>query len=47
MRLARYRRWLYSSSALALLLFSPIFSLFIEAFQIDTELLAQLRNNFV
>ncbi len=42
MRLSRYRRWLYSSGALALLLFSPIIALFLEAIQIDTTLFKQL-----
>ena len=42
MAVVRHRRWLIGSGALALLLFSPVMALLIEAFSADAGLLQQL-----
>lgn len=42
MAVVRHRRWLAGSGALALLLFSPVMALLIEAFSTDAGLLQQL-----
>ena len=42
MAVVRHRRWLVGSGALALLLFSPVMALLIEAFSTDAGLLQQL-----
>ena len=42
MAVVRHRRWLIGSGALALLLFSPVLALLIEAVSSDVSLLQQL-----
>ena len=42
MAVVRHRRWLIGSGALALLLFSPVLALLIEAVSSDVSLLHQL-----